>query len=441
MYRAAKYILPALFGLFLIFVGFWLFSGESKQELRISAGSPGGTYHAFAEALAEVVNARSDAVSIKVLESAGSGQNSTRISTGVAELGLIQSDTVLDKNASIAAKLYPEIFHLIAHRNSGIESISDLAGKRIALQKRGSGSNVLFSRLLSHYELSESDIKPIYGSFIDGEKALSEGWVDAMFIVIAIGNKSIERLIKTLDLKLIPINQADALALFNPALRADHIPVGAYDGKAPVPKTTIKIVAVDSLLAVSNEVPDTAVREIVRTLFDSRQLLVGKIPQAAFIGQPTEQHKLSFAMHAGAERYYTRDAPPFIVEYAEPLALGMSAFVLLFSGLWQLRSWLSGARKNRADHHNLALVEFTRRIERAQTQSDLNTIRAEMFDIFEKVIVDLDNDEIEENSLQSFSFAWEVAISALNSRQMRLGNGAVEPVKQVPQRKRSKRAA
>ena len=441
MYRAAKYILPALFGLFLIFAGVWLFSGGAKQELRISAGSPSGTYYAFAQALAEVVNDRSEAISIKVLESAGSGENSTRISTGEAELGLIQSDTVLQKNAGIAAKLYPEIFHLIARRDSGIESMSDLAGKRIALQKRGSGSNVLFSSLLSHYGLTESDIKPIYGSFRDGEKALSEGRVDAMFIVIAIGNANIERLIKTLDLKLISIDQAEALALFNPALRADQIPVGAYDGKTPVPKTTIKIVAVDSLLAVGNDVPDAAVTEIVRTLFDSRQLLVSKIPQAAFIDQPTEQHKLSFAIHAGAERYYTRDAPPFIVEYAEPLALGMSALVLLLSGLWQLRSWLSGARKNRADHHNLALVEFTRRIERAQLQSDLEVIRAEMFEIFERVIVDLDNDEIEENSLQSFSFAWEVATSALNSRQIFLGNGPAGPVKQVPQRKRSKRAA
>jgi hypothetical protein len=122
-------------------------------------------------------------------------------------------------------------------------------------------------------------------------------------------------------------------------------------------------------------------------------------------------------------RYYNQDQPSFLVEYAEPLALGISVAVLLFSGLWQVRAWLSNSRKNRADRYNLALIEFVRRIEAVSTQRELDHIRSEMFQIFEKVIVDLDNDQIEEGSLQSFSFAWNVAISALNGRQMALSKG------------------
>lgn len=418
-----RYIVPAIALICVIFTAVWLYGSSPKTVLRVSAGSPGGTYHAFATALAEVVNSRSNTVELKVMTSAGSTENGARVSAQDAELGLIQADSVLGKGATIAAKLYPEVFHLIVRNESGIRSVLDLAGKKIALQKRGSGSNVLFSRLLEHYELGMADIKPVYAGFLEGEKMLREGRVDALFIVIALGNQNVERLIQSQDVQLISIDQAEALAMFAPALRADRVPVGAYSGRGPVPETPINIVAVDSLLAVSPGVSDDAVEEITRTLFDSRQLLVEKVAQAAFIGPPSKEHRLSFTVHAGAMRYYNQDKPPFLVEYAEPLALAMSVLVLLFSGLWQVRTWLSSGRKNRADQYNLALIDFIRRIEAVSTQSELDRIRSEMYQIFEKVIVDLDNDQIEEGSLQSFSFAWDVAISALNGRQMALTKG------------------
>lgn len=438
MYRAIKYTVFALAALSLAILAIWLSGSPSKERLRVSAGSQGGTYHAFATALAEVVNQRSQTVELSVLTSAGSTENAARLSTRDTELGLIQADTVLGKGATIAARLYPEVFHLIARNGSGIRSVADLAGKKIALQKRGSGSNILFSRLLEHYELKIEDIEPVYASFLEGEKMLREGRVDALFIVIALGNQNVENLIQSSDAELISIDQAEALAMFDPALRADRVPLGAYSGRGPVPKTPIDIVAVDSLLAIGPYVSDKAAEEITRTLFDSRQLLVQKIAQAAFIGQPAQEHRLSFAVHPGALRYYNQDEPPFLVEYAEPMALGMSVIVLLVSGLWQARSWLSNKRKNRADHYNLELIAFTHRIEAARSQSDLDRIRSDMFQIFEKVIVDLDHDQIEQRSLQSFSFAWNVAISALNGRQIALANEWQEetPRKQAKTQKR-----
>jgi hypothetical protein len=177
---------------------------------------------------------------------------------------------------------------------------------------------------------------------------------------------------------------------------------------------------VDSFLAVRRDVSDAAVEELMRVLFGDRQLLVRKIPQAAFIGQPTAENRLSFDVHPGAQRYYNQDQPPFVVRYSEPLALGLSVLVLLLSGAWQARAWLANVRKNRADHYNLALVPIIKRAETATSLADLQAMRVELFSVFEKVLADLDNDRIEEKSLQSFSFAWEVANSTLNHRELML---------------------
>lgn len=107
-----------------------------------------------------------------------------------------------------------------------------------------------------------------------------------------------------------------------------------------------------------------------------------------------------------------------MVEYAEPIALGVTAFALIVSGLWQARIWLAGARKNRADHYNLELVQLLNRIEQADSDKDFAAIRRDLHRIFEAVIVDLDNDRIEEASMVSFSFAWQVASQSLNHRQL-----------------------
>jgi len=147
--------------------------------------------------------------------------------------------------------------------------------------------------------------------------------------------------------------------------------------------------------------------------------------QAAFISEPSAQQRLTIGVHPGAESYYERDKPPFLVEYAEPIGLAVSVLVLLASGLWQARTWLSNARKNRADRYNLQIAALVEEMDKAASLEDLERIRGALFAIFQDVIADLDNDRIEEASLQCFSFVWDVAQSTLSQRQMMLaGQGS-----------------
>ena len=87
---AIRYIVLAIAVICFILTAVWLYGSPSKEMLRLSAGPPGGTYHAFATALAEVVNKRSTTVELKVMISAGSTENGARVSAQDAELGLIQ---------------------------------------------------------------------------------------------------------------------------------------------------------------------------------------------------------------------------------------------------------------------------------------------------------------------------------------------------------------
>lgn len=387
------------------------------QELRISSGGTGGTYRAFADVMAAALGSE-DGLSLSVMGSAGADENAERLATDAADIGLIQSDTTLEPNTLVMARLFPEAFHLVARIGSDIQSVSDLAGKRIGLPPEGAGSNALFSRLLRHYEVPFSSLEVSRGSLSDHAAAIEVGDIDAFFMVIALGNATIEGIIEATPTQLVPIDQAEAIAMFDPALSATIVPMGTYSGERPVPAEPMPAVTVHSLLAVRSALPDATVDALTRALFENRQRMVRDIPQAAFLTAPSADDRLAFGVHPGADLYYSQDDPLFIVEYAEPLALGVTALALLVSVLWQGRIWLSGARKNRADQYNLAIIDIIDRAEAATSHDEFGRIRRELFEILEKVIVDLDNDRIEERSLVSFSFAWQVASSTLNHRQL-----------------------
>jgi uncharacterized protein len=52
---------------------------------------------------------------------------------GAVQLATIQADQASGRKARLVAELYPDTFQIVVRRDSGIDSIDDLVGKRIAL--------------------------------------------------------------------------------------------------------------------------------------------------------------------------------------------------------------------------------------------------------------------------------------------------------------------
>ena len=114
------------------------------HRLTLAAGSPTGEYYAFSQAFAEVVSRNNPQIQIEVIETDGSQNNMTLLRDNQVQLALVQSDTPVEPPARAVALLFPEMFHLMARTDSGITSVADLRGKRVALMPEGSGSYALF---------------------------------------------------------------------------------------------------------------------------------------------------------------------------------------------------------------------------------------------------------------------------------------------------------
>ena len=139
--------MPRHFNLLLIFlvvlaaiggVGWLLIDQRRGETLIVAAGARSSEAFQLVEAIATVVNRHHPDITLEVIETGGSLENSRLLDEGHADLALFQADASTSRRGRLLAILYPDAYQLIVHRSAGIENVADLRGKTIALPSRGS---------------------------------------------------------------------------------------------------------------------------------------------------------------------------------------------------------------------------------------------------------------------------------------------------------------
>jgi TRAP transporter TAXI family solute receptor len=222
---------------------------SAAEEMGIITGGDKGTYYQFGLDLQKLV--KPAGIDLKVHTSKGSIENVYAVyqrpgvpmgivqSDVLAFVSRVQTDPVLQRIArktKMVFPLYNEEIHLIGKK--GIADFDDLAGRRVAIGRDGSGT-YLTSRLLFRLsEVAPSEMVPI-----DTTEALAElkaGRVDAMFYVAGFPVKLLREDVAEKDqLALIPITNKSILEFYPQA----EIPAGTYAWQ-PTAVTTAAVKAV-----------------------------------------------------------------------------------------------------------------------------------------------------------------------------------------------------
>ena len=220
-------------------------------DMGVITGGEKGTYYQFG--LNFQALGRPNGINMTVHTSKGSVENIYAVyqRPGI-QLGIVQSDVLafvarvqtdealkrIAKKIKMVFPLYNEEIHLLAKK--GINSFDDLANKRVAIGREGSGT-YLTVRLL----FKVSEVAPREMVTIDTDEALAElkaGRIDAMFYVAGLPVKLLAEGVTAADeLQLVPITNKD-IAEFYPRIT---IPGGTYAWQPqPVESVTVKAVLV-----------------------------------------------------------------------------------------------------------------------------------------------------------------------------------------------------
>jgi TRAP transporter TAXI family solute receptor len=240
----------AAWALAVAMVAFWTVPSEAAN-VGIITGSEKGTYYQFGLNLHAL--AKAHGLALTVYPSKGSIENIHAVyqRPGV-QLGIVQADVLafvarvqsdpvlrrIAKKTKMVFPLYNEEVHLLARR--GITDFDDLADRRVAVGREGSGT-YLTARLL----FNVSEVAPREMVFIDTDEALGElkaGRIDAMFYVAGAPVKLLREGVTAADnLVLLPITNK-SVTEFYPMV---EIPSTVYPWQeTPVPTVAVKSVLV-----------------------------------------------------------------------------------------------------------------------------------------------------------------------------------------------------
>ena len=387
-----------------IVLAFFLRVGD--HHIVIAAGPRGGDSFDLAESIARVVEARYPRMDIEVFETHGSSQNVRLLENGHADFASMQSDVESDGSVHAVASLYFDAYQLVVAADSSIQQPADLAGKSVAIGPRGSGHYESFWFLLDHYGVKREDLIALPMSPGAANFAMRHGQVDAIFRVHAVGNAGIRALAEQFPVRLIPIDQANALAILHPAVTSGAISKGAYRGHPPLPDRDLPTAVVERYLVARADLDAAVVQDFTRTLFEERSQLIGENSLAGFIAAPDVTGRLALAVHDGARRYYDREKPSFWQQNTRILAPSLYVIVILSSAFFALRARILGARHGRMSHYNVALMEIAEKAEATPKRIDLFPLRDRLVAILHSVVIDLDKTRVSQQEFEHFSFTW-----------------------------------
>jgi TRAP transporter TAXI family solute receptor len=303
---------------------------DGIRFFRIGTGSTGGTYFPIGGAIANAISNPPGSPDCEhggscgvpgliaaAVATSGSVQNVEGIQSGEFESALCQADIgYLAYTASgifegqkpysdlrTIANLYPEAVHLVVRADSGIRSVADLKGKRVSVDREGSGTKVDATLILKAYGLGLDDIQVRHLSVGSAVDHMTAGDLDAFFIVVGTPAAAIKDLARSIPIRLIPLDgpKAEALRAAYPFFSETSVPAGSY---ANVPAT--HTLGVGAQWLVSAKVPEELVYEITKAFWNpaSAKIMEDSHPNSALISLKTALDGIAVPLHPGAARFY-----------------------------------------------------------------------------------------------------------------------------------------
>lgn len=280
--------------------------------VTVATGGASGPYNIIGTSLTELY-AKQFGVNAKTQTTGASVENLNLLAQKKAEMAFVMSDALSDAingtgsfkqkfdNVDQVAVLYPNYVQIVASAKSGIKTIEDLKGKRVAVGAQNSGVELATRALLEGFGITYNDIQVDYLGYAEASDALKSGKLDVAFLTSGIPNSSLMELQQGFDLQLVsvPADKLAEIAKTKTYFTAMPIPKGTYGNAEDIPTATIA-----NALVVRKDLSENDVYLLTKSLFENLDSLKTSHQAAADISVENAQKNLVAPLHPGAKRYY-----------------------------------------------------------------------------------------------------------------------------------------
>jgi uncharacterized protein len=290
-------------------------TGDRPDFLTLATGSTGGTYFPLGGAMAGVWNDNIEDLRVSTQSSGASVDNLQLLDAGEVELIMAVNGVAADAmegegdfeeplDFAFLGNIYGEVMQVVAHGDSGIESIEDMEGATVAIGPPGSGTEVIARQMLEAAGLDpDGDIDARQESFGDAADGLRDGQIDAVFAILALPAGSIEDVATGTDLTFVSIDDDLVQTLLDADETLSQLDVepDTYPGQ----DEEVVWVTNWATLYAPSDLNEDVVYDLVSVLYDQNE----SIAEAHEVGSQIQidtalDGRAGIPIHPGAQRYF-----------------------------------------------------------------------------------------------------------------------------------------
>lgn len=405
---------------------FLVYIFAAPTTLRIAVGPVGSEDTRLVAAVLQTFAREKLPIRLRMVPTDGPTASAEALAAQKVDLAIVRSDGNVPPNAATVAILHRDVAVLLTTPDSGITTLSGLAGKRVGIAR---GFN-LNSKLLT-FVLERSGIDPTSVSLVrlrarDVRAAITEGRIDAVFAVAPTTSSLLSALQQDMTAAdgrrpvVVPIADAEAIAQRNPLLEPFTLLRGTFGGSPPRPAENIPSLAVTHRLVADRQLKEALVGDLAKSLFEVRQAIAVDAPMGARIEQPDTEAPSPLVIHPGAAAYFDGEQSSFIEQYGEWLYLGVMGFGLLGSVGAALLGLLLGKGRPSGQSDLDRMLMFLRQARSETTLEGLDQLQREADESLMRMVERAARSEVDEPVMSAFTIALGEVRTALDDRRRAL---------------------
>ena len=392
-----------------------------QTPLVFVTGEKEGLYRELGDAIATEIQQAHPKIKIQVVSTAGSLDNAKRLKNNTADLALVQNDIQATAEIRSITAIHPELLHFLCHKDSRIQTLHDLSGKKVAVGLKGSGTERFTMELLGYFGIDPSTFQLIHLPINEAANQLVAGELSAILYLTGLGNSAVITAIGSGNVKFaqlaMPPKSGKPTATWNdanlwaetlssgfkihyPHVSPHTIPLMAYrgaDSQPGHPHQPIATVGVKAVLVCHNKLPDELAETIARTIFEHRAVLSQKHIAFSNLNEKSSTTHLQFPLHPGAEQFFQRKEPGFFAKYVEVLGFALTLSLIIWSVLVSAQRWYVQRRKNRIDTYYQAIDDVIQRLHDGTDLNEIAELEAELLKIRQRAADELVNEKLAAN--------------------------------------------
>ena len=408
----------------LVALGVYMWS--QPRTLKLAVGPLGSDDARLAAALVQGLSREKKPIRLRLVLTEGSEDSARKIDAGQADLAMLRADIAMPSTADtvlITRRTFP---FFITRAETAIGRIAELRGRKIGVGRNPAGNAALLKRVLAQYEVRPEEVEIVKLSQEEIVPAAKEKRIDVFFSINAVGshtnNDALRRLREAWgnDPVLIPVREADALALRYRAIEAGEIVRGALGGDPPRPAESLQTISITSRLVAAQSLDDNLVGELTKDILGLRLTLASELPAVQALETPSTDKDAPLPVHSGAAAYIDGEQESFFDRYGDWFYIGAMALSALGTGGAALLGRESANRRRRAMSGLDELLALLALIRACEDEEELMRLGREADQILTRVLADYAKGDLDTAALAAYRLAIDQVGRAVAERQRAL---------------------